>query len=89
MITKVVFKKISWFNEGVNPIIEINALFPEMFEGRDCILGYAHIGQHTEINEDFLTDGDVYKHKVETTTEEEYRELKTELESIGYELEVI
>ena len=28
MKTKVVFKKISWFDE-LNPIVEINAIFPE------------------------------------------------------------
>jgi hypothetical protein len=89
MVTRVVFKKISWFNESGNPIVEVNALFPEMFEGGDCILSYAHIGQHSEINEDFLIDGDVYKHKVETATEEEYKDLKKELESIGYELEIL
>lgn len=95
MITKVVFKKISWFynNNGNENIVEINAIFPEHGstdrEGDMMYEGYAHIVQHCEFHEDFLTDGDVYKHKVETATEEEYRELKTELESIGYELEVI
>ena len=92
MKTKVVFKKISWFN-GENPIVEINTIFPEYStqhsSGDILYEGYAHIGQHTEIHEDFLNLSEVGNHKIETATEEEYRELKTELESIGYELEIL
>ena len=33
MKTKVIFKKISWFNEP-NPIVEINAIFPEEIESK-------------------------------------------------------
>jgi hypothetical protein len=92
MKTKVVFKKIHWFN-GENPIVEINAIFPEHSstdrEGDVLYQGYAHIGQHCEFHEDFLNNSSVGLHKVETATEEEYKDLKTELESIGYELVII
>lgn len=88
MKTKVVFKKISWFGEP-NPIVEINAIFPEEKESKDCYLGYAHIGQHTEIHEDFLNLNEVGLHKVENASENEYNDLKKELEQIGYELEII
>ena len=92
MKTKVVFKKIYWFN-GENPIVEINAIFPEHSRkhsnGDTLYEGYAHIGQHTEIHEDFLNLSQVGNHTIETATEEEYKDLKTELESIGYELEVL
>ena len=92
MKTKVVFKKIYWFN-AENPIVEINAIFPEEVEyverGQIIYMGYAHIGQHTAIHEDFLKDSLVGLHKVETATEEEYKDLKTELELIGYELEIL
>lgn len=92
-MTKVVFKKIGWFNEDEPNIVEINAIFTEEIEavinGQKHYLGYAHIGQHTEIHEDFLRDGKVGKHTVETATKEEYSELYRELVSLGYELEVV
>ena len=92
MKTKVVFKKIYWFN-GENPIVEINAIFPDELQavvnGEKHYLGYAHIGQHTEIHEDFLNLSQVGNHTIETATEEEYKDLKKELESIGYELEIV
>ena len=47
MKTKVIFKKISWFDEP-NPIVEINAIFPEEIEskvnGETLYMGYVHIG---------------------------------------------
>ena len=95
MKTKVVFKKISWFddNNGNESIVEINAIFPNELQavvnGEKHYAGYAHIGQHCEFHEDFLKDSLVGLHKVETATEEEYKDLKTELESIGYKLEII
>ena len=92
MKTKVVFKKIYWFN-AENPIVEINAIFPEEVEyverGQIIYMGYAHIGQHTAIHEDFLNLSQVGNHTIETATEEEYKDLKKELESIGYELEIV
>ena len=71
MKTKVIFKKISWFDEP-NPIVEINAIFPEEIEskvnGETLYMGYAHIGQHTAIHEDFLNKNEVGVHKVENAS---------------------
>ena len=71
MKTKVIFKKIYWFN-AENPIVEINAIFPEEIEskvnGETLYMGYAHIGQHTAIHEDFLNKNEVGVHKVENTS---------------------
>jgi hypothetical protein len=91
MKTAVVFKKIYFFN-GENPIVEINAIFPEQTQhsrGEVLYGGYAHIGQHMEIHEDFLNNPEVGLHKVVSATPEEYAELKAELEQIGYELEIL
>ena len=92
MKTKVVFKKISWFNEP-NPIGEINAIFPEEIEnkvnGETLYMGYAHIGQHGAIHEDFLNKNEVGVHKVENASYNDYKELALELEQIGYELEIL
>jgi hypothetical protein len=93
MKTAVVFKKIYFFNIGENPIVEINAIFPEhsstLVNGDIVYEGYAHIGQHMEIHEDFLNHTEVGNHKVVEATPEEYAELKSELEQIGYELEIL
>ena len=90
MKTPVVFKKLNFFDGGIE---EINAIFLSHQStdrhGNIVYEGYAHVGQHCELHEDFLTDGEVNGIKVETATEEEYRELKVELESIGYNLEVL
>ena len=91
MKTKVIFKKISFFNDS---IAEINAIFPEHYstdrEGSVVYEGYAHMGQHCEFHEDFLTDGFDGIHKIETATEEEYKELFNELTNkVGYKLEVL
>lgn len=92
MKTKVVFKKISWFDEP-NPIVEINAIFPEEIEkkvnGETLYMGYAHIGQHTTIHEDFLNKNEVGVHKVENASYNDYKDLALELEQIGYELEIL
>lgn len=91
MKTKVIFKKIYWFDEP-NPTIEINAIFPEevsIVNGEIFYVGYAHIGQHTVIHEDFLHKNKVDIHKVENATYNEYKELALELEQIGYELEIL
>lgn len=93
MKTKVIFKKIAFFNEDEPNITEVNAIFPEevqaIVNGAKHYLGYAHIGQHTEIHEDFLTDGKVGKHTVKTATKEEYLPLYNELLYIGYDLEIV
>jgi hypothetical protein len=61
---------------------EIIAVFPYEIEGRNTVLSYQHIGQHGQ---------DVWY--INTFTRpalpSEYSDLKTELENIGYNLEVI
>ena len=92
MKTKVIFKKIYWFN-GENPIVEVNAIFPEELEavvnGERIYMGYAHIGQHAVIHEDFLNKNEVGVHKVENASYNDYKDLALELEQIGYELEIL
>lgn len=92
MKTKVIFKKISWHGED-DPTIEVNAIFPEEIErkvnGETYFLGYAHIGQHSEIHEDFLNKNEVGVHKVENASYNDYKDLALELEQIGYELEIL
>ncbi len=75
MKVKTVFRKHS---DG-----EIIALFPEEKWNDEFITCYAHIGQH---------GGSDYAWVVSTTkqaTKAEYKALKSELENIGYELEVV
>jgi hypothetical protein len=74
--TDVIFRK---FKEG-----DIIALFPyEIESSRGNILSYMHNGQHSEA---------MYLHCVSISklaTETEYNDLKNELESIGYNLNII
>lgn len=76
--TKVVFRK---FKEG-----DMIALFPyEKYDycNYDLVQSYMHIGQHTCAS---------YSHCIRVSklaTPEEYKELFEELESIGYNLQVI
>jgi len=50
-------------------------------KNKGFLMGYAHVGQHTEIHPDYLTD----KKKA---TRKQYMPLLKELESIGYYVEV-
>ena len=92
MKTKVIFKKISWFDKP-SQIVEINAIFPEHSQtdekGEVLYEGYAHIGQHTAIHEDFLNKNEVGFHKVENASYNDYKDLAKELEQIGYDLEIL
>lgn len=83
-ITEVVFRKYkpkhAFGNEGV-----IIALFPyELFNYHGNVTCYEKVGQHGEAD---------YGHVVGTlttsATESEYSELKSELESLGYNLKVV
>ena len=49
----------------------------------NTFVGYVHLGQHTAVSNSFLAE------KCRKATEEEYKDLKTELESIGYNLNII
>ncbi len=78
MSTLVTFRK---FPEG-----DVIALFPKLLEGQDIhsnqfILSYMHIGQHGSAIDDLIDD-------LSPATADEYSDLKAELSSIGYELEV-
>jgi hypothetical protein len=74
-ITEVIFRK---FKDG-----EVIALFPFYIETMDgSIMSYMHIGQH----------GGASVNLVNITTPakpHEYADLKTELESIGYNLKIV
>ncbi len=73
--TKVIFRK---FKDG-----EIIALFPEV-QANDSHWGcmsYMHIGQHGAARYNIVWDTKLAK-------PEEYADLKTELEDLGYNLEV-
>lgn len=76
MSTKVIFRK---FKNG-----EVIALFPEEIADNNPFncLSYMHIGQHGAASQDIVYDTKPCK-------ENEYSELKKELEGIGYEFEVI
>jgi excisionase family DNA binding protein len=78
-ITKVVFRK--WHGEGGG----ILALFPEIpadIHGHHC-QSYQHVGQHGG------ADYSLCIGKTTAATPGEYADLKEELESIGYRLEVV
>ena len=74
--TKVTFRKEK------NPD-DIFAVFPELkADLKGNITCYAHIGQHSACHPTY------YKH-LRKAKPEEYADLKAELESLGYNLEVI
>ena len=63
---------------------EVLALFPyDIYNHTGLVNSYMHVGQHS---------GAVYDHCIQSSkkaTEEQYRSLKRELESIGYNLKII
>jgi hypothetical protein len=71
--TTVIFKK---WQDG-----DVIALFPEEKFG-EYISSYMHVGQHSEATPALLND-------LENATPQEFFDLKSELESIGYNLEVL
>ena len=75
--TKVIFRV--WKKEPKTVI----AFFPEIHEGNYCILSYEHLGQH---------GGAKYFGLISETRlakPEEYKDLFSELELIGYNLKVL
>ena len=62
----------------------VTALFPyEIYRnGHHTITCYAHVGQHSEADYDNVVNNSTL------ATPEEYADLKAELESIGYDLDV-
>ena len=74
-VTEVIFRK---FKDG-----DVIALFPYLLEFRyKSCLSYMHIGQHGE-----ATLNLIYETKL--ATEEEYKDLYSELISLGYKLRII
>lgn len=71
---KVIFRKCK---EG-----DIIAFFPELSANRENILCYQHIGQHGEASYLFYLD-------TEKATEEEYRSLLKELQTIYDDCELV
>jgi hypothetical protein len=71
-------KKFNW---------DITAVFPQLkynknMYGNSMLTGYAHLGQHTAVNIEWVNQDS------EPATESEYLPLKQELESIGYDLKI-
>jgi len=61
---------------------EVLALFPDFPEWeKDMITSYAHIGQHGNAHKTLM--------RRKSLSEPQYRNLKRELEMIGYKLQVI
>ena len=79
--TLTIFRK---FKDNKPPYYnEVIALFPEMREPRGLCMSYMHIGQHGSADYNIVTYG-----ATKPATPEEYSDLKTELESIGYILKI-
>lgn len=77
MKTQVKFKKF----EGEIIAIFPNELYNEKLYGKTQLMSYQHLGQHGACSSSLL--------KCRNAKPSEYRALKRELESIGYNLEVL
>ncbi len=80
MKTKVVFRKF-YKERDLSCGDNVIALFPEEKDFRGLINSYMHIGQHGPAHV-FITNW------TKLATPEEYQDLKEELISIGYDLEI-
>ena len=74
--TKIIFRKDK--EDG-----DIIAVFAEDIQSNNMIGCYAHMGQHSTMSLDYYNKGTT------PATPEEYADLKRELESIGYNVEVV
>ena len=72
---KVVFKMI----DGEVIAIFPNNLYNEQLYGKTMVDSYMHIGQHSACSIELLND-------LEDASEDQYKDLKNELETIGYKL---
>jgi len=70
--TRVVFKK----SQG-----EVVAFLLDVPANKGMIMSYVHVGQHSEASKEFYQESFL-------ATPKEYNDLKEELESIGYDLEI-
>jgi hypothetical protein len=58
---------------------DVFAVFEDITEGENMLLGYSKIGQHSQVHKDYIKESrEAEKH--------EYEELEKELIEIGYEL---
>lgn len=74
-ITKVTFRK--------EPEGNVLAVFPEVvFNNMNHVQCYSQIGQHSACQEQ-------YYNKLPKATPEEYKEIKNELDNLGYNLKVL
>jgi hypothetical protein len=73
--TKVVFKML---DDEVLAIFPDN-LYNEQLYGKSMVDSYMHIGQHSACDVNFAEG-------LEDATEDQYKDLKNELETIGYKL---
>ena len=71
--TKVFFRK---WDDG-----QVIALFPDWIDSNTVITSYMHIGQHSGATPKLIME-------LQEADPEEYADLKEELESIGYNLEI-
>lgn len=58
------------------------AFFPEEMHDKELNVCYAHVGQHSSCHPD-------YAKECVKATQDQYNDLKIELESIGYNLEIL
>ena len=74
---------VKFYKEGHKSVLAVfpNELYNERLYGKTMLTGYVHIGQHTSVHKDYLKGR-------RKATEQEYSDLKQELESIGYNLEI-
>lgn len=79
MKTKVIFLYSE--NPIGNPQADLFAFFPEIDHNSQYKTSYSHIGQHSACAVE-------YAQEARQADLSEYKELKTELENIGYDLEV-
>jgi hypothetical protein len=82
--TKVIFLREPYpdYMDSMRGEVEIGAFFPEEPQSFNTILCYAHVGQHSGASRDYMKS-------LEPATKNEYQSLLDELQSIGYELEII
>lgn len=73
--TRVIFRK--WKKEG-----DIIAFFPDIPDTGCCVLSYMHVGQHGAADYQGLLKETI------PARPEEYTDLRKELESIGYRLDI-
>lgn len=76
--------KVVFYNDGVFIGDSVFAVFPYMTGTIDphTMQMYAHVGQHGSACMDYLDE-------CRLATPDQYRHLKSELEGIGYDLEVL